>query len=42
MIVSRYGVLAAVAAGVLALDGCNACASFNPFKEYKQTPVDSE
>lgn len=40
MNVSRYGVLAAVAAGLMALDGCNSCASFNPFKQYQQTPVD--
>lgn len=32
----------ALVAAVFTLDGCNPCATFNPFKDYDQTPADDE
>ena len=34
---SKHAVLGLVIAAVFTLDGCNQCATFNPFKDYDRT-----
>jgi hypothetical protein len=40
MVSKKPAVLGLVAAAVIALDGCNPCATFNPFRDYEQKQAD--